>query len=121
MHYATAQSGLAAASLPAYRPSGFSLSRRIQADPGRIVLSFQSNSDDRSFTVTQVSSNWNSQTLADSFLTGKQSQRLQQSNGKTVYIYDGSNATWVDGGIWYRIEGKSMLNTSQLLQLADSF
>lgn len=121
MHYASAQSGLTAASLPSYRPPGFTLSRNIQSAPGQIVIQFHSNSDDRAFTVTQVSSNWNSQTLAESYLSGKQSQRYQQPSGKIIYIYDGSNATWVDGGIWYRIEGKSMLTNDQLLNFADSF
>ena len=121
MHMATAQSGVAGAALPSYRPSGFSLSRHVAAVPGQVVLTFQSNSDNRAFTITQATSNWNSQTLSDSYLTGKQVQRYDQPDGKTVYIYDDSNATWVDGGIWYRIEGNSSLSTSQLLKLADSF
>jgi hypothetical protein len=120
MRVAASQSGLASASLPGYRPSGFSLSRRVSTSPGQVTISFHSNSDSRAFTVTQASSNWNSQALADSFLDGKQTQRYS-SDGKTVYFYDSSNATWVDGGIWYRIEGNSSLSTDQLLKLANSF
>ncbi|MGZ6004686.1 MAG: hypothetical protein ACXWLH_00885 [Candidatus Saccharimonadales bacterium] len=121
MHYAAARSGLISASLPAFQPAGFSLDKHVAASPGLVVLNFHSNSDTRAFMITQASSNWNSQTLADSFLAGKQSRRFDQPDGKTIYIYDGANATWVDGGIWYRIEGKSSLTADQLLKIADSF
>jgi hypothetical protein len=118
---AASHSGLAAASLPGYKPSGFSLKRNIAASPGQITINFHSNSDDRAFAITQSSSNWDSQTLADSFLANKQPQRIDQANGKTVYVYGDSNATWVDGGVWYRIEGKSSLTSDQLLKIANSF
>lgn len=118
---AASKSGLTAASLPGYKPSGFSLSNRVDTEPGKVTLNYHSNSDDRSFTVTQAGSSWNSQTLADSFLNDKQAERLSQANGKTVYLYNGSDATWVDGGVWYRVEGNSLLTSDQLLKLANSF
>lgn len=117
---AASRSGLASARLPSYKPSGFSLNRQISASPGQISINFHSNSDDRAFTITQASSNWDSQTLADSYLTGKQAQRIDQTNGKTIYIYDDSSATWVDGGNWYRVEGNSSLTSDQLLKIANS-
>lgn len=121
MRVAASKSGLSTAALPNYKPAGFSLNRHIGSEPGQVTLNYQSNSDDRSFTVTQASSSWSSQTLADSFLNDKQAERVVQSDGKVVYLYNGSDATWVEGGVWYRVEGNSSLTPDQLLQLANSF
>jgi hypothetical protein len=43
-----------------------------------------------------------------------------EANGRTIYIYDGNKATWVDGGVWFNIDGKANLNSDQLLKIADS-
>jgi hypothetical protein len=109
-------------SLPSYHPAGFKLASGISYKPGQISYHFQSNTgDDRAFTVTQTASSWNSTSLHDNFvaMAGRQSQTVEDK-GKTIYIYDNSNATWVDGGIWYQIEGNSQLNSDQLLHLAAS-
>ncbi len=122
MRVAVARAGLHA-SLPGYQPSGFSLSHNIQTAPGQIVISFKSNSDDRQFKITQIASDWNSQALQDNYVatTDQPYQRVDQNNGKTVFIYGTSNASWVDGGIWYKVEGNSSLTSDQLLKIANSF
>jgi hypothetical protein len=43
-----------------------------------------------------------------------------QQKGLTIYMYDGSHATWVNQGVWYTIEGDSLLDTEQLLRIATS-
>ena len=107
------------AHLPNYRPSGFSLAGPIEYSSGEITLQYQSNSDDRSFTVVQKKSDWNSQTLLENFITAsKKNFQTFQDKGKTIYIYDGNNATWVSGGVWYQVEGESSLNSDQLLRIA---
>lgn len=107
--------------LPSYKPAGFSLSRSVQHSPGQITLNFASTSDNRSFQITQQASSWNSETLLDSYVAAnrRQSQTIED-NGKTIYIYEGSNATWVDGGVWYRINGNDALSSDQLLKVASS-
>jgi len=119
---ASAKTGVHA-SLPDYKPAGFTLGRSVQTSPGQVVISFRSNSDDRNFSIAQSTSNWNSDTLRDNFVAsaGQQYQRITTTNGKTVYVYGDSNATWVDGGVWYKIEGNSALSSSQLLKIASSF
>lgn len=119
---ASAKTGVHA-SLPDYKPAGFTLGRSVQTSPGQVVISFRSNSDDRNFSIAQSTSNWNSDSLRDNFVasSGEQYQRITTTNGKTVYVYGDSNATWVDGGIWYKIEGNSALSSSQLLKIASSF
>lgn len=116
---AASKAGVQAA-LPSYKPAGFSVKRPVEFAPGQITVHFRSNSDERTFALIQRSSNWNSQALLENFVAPRQNYQTVEDKGKTVYVYDNSNATWVDGGIWYQIEGNSSLNTDQLLRLASS-
>lgn len=109
------------AKLPSYKPSGFSLEGPVRYASNQITLLYDSNSDDRNFTITQKKSDWNSQALLDNYVKeSNKSYQTRQENGKTIYIYNGNNATWVSGGIWYQIEGESSLNSDQLIRIADS-
>ncbi len=121
MRVASAKSGIDG-SLPGYQPAGFALNRDIQTSPGKIVINFSSNSDDRAFTITESASNWNNDTLLDSFVltSGQSYEKLETDAGQTVYKYGDANATWIDGGIWYRIDGNSALTSNQLVQIAKS-
>jgi hypothetical protein len=110
------------ASLPGYQPAGFALAGPIQYQPGEITLSYKSNNNDnREFQVKQKASSWNSETLLDSFINAnKLAYQTYQDKGKTIYIYDGNNATWIDGGVWYQVNGSAALNSDQLLRIAGS-
>lgn len=109
------------ASLPGYQPSGFQMAGPIEYQPGEVTLKYKSNSDERSFNVIQKNSSWNSETLLENFVTeAQQSYQTFQANGRTIYIYDNNKATWVDGGVWYNIDGQSGLNSDQLLRIANS-
>lgn len=121
MRLASARAGVHG-NLPGYKPAGFGLHGGISYKPGQITVSFKSTTDDRNFRIIQTSSNWNSDSLRENYETLKtSSSRIEvPDKGKTVFIYNGSNATWVDGGVWYRIEGDSRLNSSQLLSIANS-
>lgn len=120
MRLASTRAGFSAG-LPSYQPSGFSQDKLVSYSPGKVTINFHSNSDERAFRLTQQVSNWNSQALAENYLAenGKQYQTLE-SGGKTIYIYDGASATWVNGGVWYQIEGESSLNSDQILKIANS-
>lgn len=121
MRVAAAQSGVSA-QMPGYKPTGFSASRGIKADPGKVTVAFHSNTNNKEFTVTQQASNWSSDALlANHVLASKQPYQTYQNEGKTVFIYDNSNATWVNGGIWYQVNGDASLTSDQLLRLANSF
>lgn len=120
MRLASSRAGFSAQQ-PGYSPVGFAQDKLVSYSPGKVTISFHSNSDDREYQLTQQVSNWNSQALADNYLIkeGKQYQTYE-SNGKTVYVYDGSHATWVNGGVWYQIGGQSGLSSEQLLRIANS-
>ena len=107
--------------LPSYQPAGFGLFGNISYKPGQVTIGYKSHSDDRNFKITQSASSWDSTSLLDNFVaTSHKDYQTVQDRGKTIYIYDDSNATWVDGGIWYKVEGNSELNSDQLINLASS-
>lgn len=109
------------ASMPGYHPAGFGVSRDIKSEPGKVAVTFTSNTSDKHYTVTQQASSWSSDSLlSNHVLASRQPFQTYQDEGKTVYIYDNSNATWVNGGIWYRIDGNASLTSDQLLRIANS-
>ncbi len=105
------------AQLPSYQPSGFSLNGPVQYSNGTVTLKYESNSDDRNFNVVQKNSDLNSQSLAENFTAAKSTYQTFEDKGRTVFVYDGSNATWVNGGILYEIEGESALSPDQLRRI----
>lgn len=109
------------ASMPGYKPAGFSFKGPIKYSPGEVRVAYASNTDTRTYEVKQKASNWNSDALLANFVVaeGKQYQTFLD-RGRTLYIYDKSNATWVDDGVWYQIEGESNMTTDQLIRIASS-
>lgn len=120
MRIAAAKAGVDAR-LPDYKPAGFGLSNAISYSPGQITVQYKSNSDERSFALTQASTDLNNEAVLDKEISAKkQTYQTLESQGKTIYIYDGSNAAWVDDGTLYKIEGNSSLSSEQLLRVAGS-
>jgi hypothetical protein len=107
------------AQMPHYQPTGFALNGGIESTEGRVAMNFSSGN--AQYTVTQEASDWNSSTLLDqtSAQRGQPSQTIQ-SKGRTIYIYDDSNATWVNGGVRYQVNGNAPLNADELVSLATS-
>ena len=120
MRVAATRAGFAA-SMPGYSPAGFSFNGPVQYTAGQVVVSFKSNTDERNYKLTQQTSTWTSDSLLNNYVvaSGKEYQTYQD-RGRTIYIYDGSNATWVNGGIWYQIDGKSSMSSDQLAKIASS-
>ena len=120
MRYATTRAGVNA-TLPGYKPSGFALNNHIQYNPGQVTVKFKSNTDERAFTITQRESAWNSDTLRQNYVATAGAQvHTFEDKGRTIYLYGGSNATWVNGGVWYDIQGDAQLNSDQLIRIATS-
>ncbi len=123
MRVAAAKAGFEA-SMPGYNPNGFKFAGPIAYSPGQITIQFSSNTDDREYNITERQTVWDSQSLLDNYVkdeTGSDSgYSTFRERGLTVYVYNGSEATWVNGGIWYTIDGDSLLNSGQLLRIAAS-
>lgn len=111
-----------AATMPGYKPAGYSLKGPIAYSPGQVTVNFQSNTDERQFSLKQQPTTWDSTALLENFVVKETPNYLTyQDRGLTIYIYDGSNAAWVNGGKLYNLEGdNAQLDTDQLLKLATS-
>ncbi len=109
------------ASLPTSQPSGFSRSA-VQAKAGLVAVSYHSNSDDRSFGVTEKASSWDSQTLRESIVNANAAATFQtvQAGGRTIFIYGNKSAAWVSGGVQYLVDSGGSLSDHQLIELATS-
>lgn len=118
LRVASVQAGFGA-SMPSYTPTGYALKDGIKRSGGTVSLSFRSG--DSSYTVTQQSSNWNSQTLLDNTLALNGDHQTVQKNGQTIYVYgDSTNAAWVNGGVRYDITGNAQLSTDDIISIATS-
>ena len=120
MRVAAAKAGFDAR-LPEYRPAGFSLADPIQYGPGEITVNFKSLADGGGYKITQRPSKWDSETLLDKFVTSVSAPyQTYQGQDKTIFIYNESDATWVEDGVWYQITGNGGLTSDQLLRIASS-
>ena len=109
------------ASVPSYQPSGYSFEGPVSYGPGRVVIKFNSKTDDRSYSIVQKESAWDSASLLDNFVVDEAENYLTfEEHGLTVFLLENSRATWVDDGIWYEVSGDAELNSEQLLKIASS-
>ncbi len=120
---------------PTYKPNGFAMDR-LTYSPGNAAAWYtakasangeSTNSNaattkfSKTFSVIQKKSNWDSQTLLESFVaTSNQSYKGYQANGRIVYVYGDGRATWVNGGMWYQIQAGDSLSDEQLVKVAAS-
>ena len=106
--------------LPKSIPAGYSFDGPVEAEPANITLTYTSNSDTRKFVITQKPTNWSSEGLLTNYLVDSQLRyQAYKDKGLTVYIYNGSNATWVDKGVWFSVRGDDgSLSAEQLLDIA---
>jgi hypothetical protein len=118
LHVASVQAGFKA-ELPSYKPTGYALTGGVRRTGNTVSMKFVSG--ENNFTITQQPSDWNSQTLVENTLalTGDKHKTIQ-AGGRIVYIYDGSNAVWVNGGVRYDINTQSPLSTDDISKLASS-
>lgn len=115
---ASARAGFAA-SMPNYKPAGYDLGK-LQYTSGTVAALYQNKGQaNDSISIVQKKSNWDSQTLLDSFVVnaGKDYQGYE-ANGRTVYVYGNQDATWVNGGIWYQVHSAQAIEPQQLVKIA---
>lgn len=108
------------ASLPGYLPSSYSLAHTDTA-PGLITLNFTSPSASDKLVIAQHRTSWDSSSLLDNYVAkNADSYATVQGQGLTIYVFNNNNATWVNRGVWYSIEGASRLSREQILKIAYS-
>lgn len=108
------------ASYPSYQPDGYKLNGPVSYQPGKVMIRFNSNSGPQDFTITERSSNWNSQSLYDNYIASQPvNYNVTKHAGLTIYTHQ-NQAAWVNGGVFYTITGSAPLSTGQLTKLATS-
>jgi hypothetical protein len=120
VRYAAAKSGVHA-SLPSYQPAGFAVNNHVNYSPGEVTIAYKANADNRTYSITQQNTNWNSDALKEHLAASNgNTPQSFPDNGRTIYLHGTSEADWVAGGVWYSITGDSSLNTDQLIKIATS-
>ena len=106
---------------PTYTPSGYRIKNPIGYTPGRIIISFKSNTNDMNYSIEQKPSGWTNETLREQVSTSDGNQfQAQYVNGLTVYFTNDNNATWVDRGVLFTLRGDSGLSSEQIASIAAS-
>lgn len=112
-----------AATMPSVKPAGYHLDN-LQAQSGMVATAFKSNSDNnRRYTITQKTSDMTSTMLRDQVfksVPGGSSYQTVEAAGRTVFLYGNRSATWVNGGVLYKVESNGSLSNQQLLEIAAS-
>lgn len=109
------------AGMPGYLPSSYSIDGPISYAPGQIVMNFASPSDNSRVTLAERKTDWDSSSLLENYVSQKSSKYLAvKSQGLTIYVYNGNQASWVNRGVWYTLEGENKLNRDQVVKIASS-
>lgn len=111
-----------AATLPSYRPSGYSFSGPISYGPNVVTIKYQSTTDDRAFSLSQRPTTWDTNAVKEAFVVPQtETEPITVSDrGLSIFVYDGK-AAWVNAGKLYAIETKgAQLGINQILDLASS-
>jgi len=107
------------ATLPTWQPSGFKLGAFTTA-PGSVSVDYK-NIDGQTFTIAQKSSNWDSNSLLSEYVyPSNNTYDTLSAAGTTIYTYGKNNATWVNGGIWYKLTSNGELSNTQIVNIATS-
>lgn len=106
---------------PNYVPRDYSVSS-ITSEDGKISIIFYNSTARTSFTLTEENSSWDTSALESNFVKSEYGENytLVREQGLSIYI-NGSNATWVNGGIVYKITADNgVLTNKQIRSIATS-
>lgn len=108
--------------MPGYIPSGWKLSNNIKTSPGKVSYSIQTDNSKRKMDITTAKTDWDSQALAENYVTSQSANYLAlQAQGLTIYMYGDNQASWINKGNWYRLEGSNHgLTQDQIIKIATS-
>ncbi len=99
---------------PGYVPASYRLDGLVKEENGRITMAFK-NDQNQKFTIIEEKSSWDSAAVLSSYVikTWGQNYSVTKGQGLTIYI-SGSNAAWVNGGVFY-----SIISDGDVLSSAD--
>jgi hypothetical protein len=92
---------------PSYVPANYRLDGLVKEENGRITMAFKNDRDQR-FTLMEEKSSWDSSAVLTNYVLKKwgASYSIAKGQGLTIYI-SGSNAAWVNGGVFYVINDET--------------
>ena len=93
--------------LPKYTPGGFKLECYVEYADDRVVLSFQSNTDDRHYQIEQKPSLLTDEELKHQVAEDTSGKyQSVEVDGQAVFI-SADTATWTKNGIQFSLKGES--------------
>lgn len=106
---------------PSYVPSNYRLDGLVKEDAGRVTMNFK-NDDGKKFILMEEKSSWDSAAVLSNFVKKNwgNNYSIAKGQGLTIYI-SGSNAAWVNGGVFYMITNEDgALSATDLHDIAVS-
>lgn len=115
---AASQAGVDA-QYPSYVPDGFALEQPVSYSDGEVALTFASNSNEDTYTISQKRSSWDSSAVLDNVVTPLvgDNYTTTQERGLKIFTY-ANGAAWVNGGVLYTISGEATLSNDQVRRIA---
>ena len=87
---------------PGFVPNSYRLDGLVKEDAGRITMAFR-NDEGKSFTLREEKSSWDSNAVLTNYVKKEwDDYSITKGQGLTIYV-SGSNAAWVNGGVFYVI------------------
>ena len=106
---------------PSYVPSSYRLDGLVKEENGRITMGFKDDNG-KKFTLMEEKSSWDSSAVLSNYVAKNwgASYSVAKGQGLTIYV-SGSNAAWVNGGVFYVIlDDDGALSSSDLHDIAVS-
>ena len=106
---------------PSYVPANYRLDGLVKEENGRITMAFK-NDRDQKFILMEEKSSWDSSAVLTNYVAKNwgANYSIAKGQGLTIYV-SGSNAAWVNGGVFYVINDETnTLSTSDLHDIAVS-
>ncbi len=106
---------------PSYVPSNYRLDGLVKEDAGRVTMNFK-NDDGKKFILMEEKSSWDSAAVLSNYVKKNwgNNYSIAKGQGLTIYI-SGSNAAWVNGGVFYMITNEDgALSATDLHDIAVS-
>ena len=98
---------------PSYVPSNYRLDGLVKEEAGRVTMNFK-NEEGKKFILMEEKSSWDSAAVLSNYVKKNwgSDYSIAKGQGLTIYI-SGSNAVWVNGGVFYMItnEDRSLTAT----------
>ena len=96
---------------PSFVPSNYRLDGLVKEENGRITMAFK-NDNGKKFMLYEEKSGWDSAAVLSNYVQKEwDDYTVTKGQGLTIYM-SGSNAVWVNGGVFYLINDDSGTLTS---------